>query len=667
MRSRSLEEVTVTDKSKPSTLKALSPVQVISKAELTNFGFVGMADAVRRFAGVTVKDYGGIGGLKTVSIRSLGAQHTTVSYDGVVVGNSQAGQIDLGRFSLDNVGSISLTVGPESDIFQSARMFSSAGVLSIQTEQPSFTTQKTDEFRVNLKGGSFGFLNSSARYGRKLTNKSFFSLDGNYLRADGTYPFTLVNGRQVTQEKRTNSDIETVSAEGNFYCRFRDSARMSLKVYFFDSEQGLPASVILYNPEQNQRLWNRNFFVQGKYDTDFSPFFSLKGQLKYNYSLSKYQDKDPRYQGGIQRDKHREQEYYGSLAIRYRSLGGFTAALATDVIRNELQSDIPDALNPERYTGLLALSSTYSRNFFTATANLAGTYITEKVLGSDKERHPAAADDRKRLSPSLAVSVRPWSQSHFYVRASAKNTFRVPTFNDLYYLRVGNRNLRAEIANEYNVGLTWGTDVLPFTEYTKLTVDAYHNEVKDKIVALPTMYIWKMMNMGKVRIEGLDVTMNVAVAGIPLETSSRPRIIEGERGENPNRNEDNIHIRAAINYTFQHAIDITDPSAKNYKHQIPYTPEHTVSGVLNIETPWVSASYTLMGVSERYVLPQNTQTNRVDGYVEHSVNLYRTFEWQRLRVRVQLEAINITDEQYDVIKYYPMPGRSYRAVLSAYF
>ena len=33
--------------------------------------------------------------------------------------------------------------------------------------------------------------------------------------------------------------------------------------------------------------------------------------------------------------------------------------------------------------------------------------------------------------------------------------YRAPTFNDLYYLRMGNTNLRPERADQYNLGLTW--------------------------------------------------------------------------------------------------------------------------------------------------------------------------------------------------------------------
>ncbi len=125
-----LQQVEVSAVRRPSVVRSTAPLQVMGGAEMERLGYQSLADAVRRFSGVTVKDYGGIGGLKTVSVRSLGAHHTGVMYDGVVVGNCQAGQIDIGRFSLDNVSQVSLAVGQEDDIFQPARMFASAGVLT---------------------------------------------------------------------------------------------------------------------------------------------------------------------------------------------------------------------------------------------------------------------------------------------------------------------------------------------------------------------------------------------------------------------------------------------------------------------------------------------------------------------------------------------------------
>ena len=117
---RRIDEVTVTATPTPRRLTATVPVQVVTGEAIRTLGLQNMADAVRRFAGTTVRDYGGIGGMKTVSVRSLGAHHTAIGYDQVAMSNTQAGQIDIGRLSLDNVAMLTLSVGPEEDLLQSA-------------------------------------------------------------------------------------------------------------------------------------------------------------------------------------------------------------------------------------------------------------------------------------------------------------------------------------------------------------------------------------------------------------------------------------------------------------------------------------------------------------------------------------------------------------------
>ena len=78
---------------------ATKPLQTMERTEIEALGLENVAEAVKRFAGTTVRDYGGVGGMKTVSVRNLGAHHTAVSYDGIVVSNTQAGQIDIASCS----------------------------------------------------------------------------------------------------------------------------------------------------------------------------------------------------------------------------------------------------------------------------------------------------------------------------------------------------------------------------------------------------------------------------------------------------------------------------------------------------------------------------------------------------------------------------------------
>ena len=57
-----IEKVTVTARRMPNRVVSSVPVQTMSQQDISRLGIQDMADAVRRFAGANVKDYGGIGG-----------------------------------------------------------------------------------------------------------------------------------------------------------------------------------------------------------------------------------------------------------------------------------------------------------------------------------------------------------------------------------------------------------------------------------------------------------------------------------------------------------------------------------------------------------------------------------------------------------------------------
>lgn len=117
-----LGEVVVT----ADRIREIVPAQKLSGEQLQRLSSNSIADALRYFSGVQIKDYGGIGGLKTVNIRSLGSQHVGVFYDGIQISNAQNGTVDLGKFSMDNMEVLSVYNGQKSDIFQSARDYASA-------------------------------------------------------------------------------------------------------------------------------------------------------------------------------------------------------------------------------------------------------------------------------------------------------------------------------------------------------------------------------------------------------------------------------------------------------------------------------------------------------------------------------------------------------------
>ena len=196
--------------------------QVLDAKAIERRGARQLNEVVRTMAGVSVKDYGGIGGLKTVSVRNMGASHTSVCYDGFAITDAQNGQVDISRFMLENVSSITITDGPSDDIFLSARILGAASTLSINTYSSldrnlsdggyAYMPKKIDASAA-LTRGCFGTWNPVLHLGFKPTESSILSADVNYLHSDGENPFILKNGNETTKMYRLNSDVNSVSGE----------------------------------------------------------------------------------------------------------------------------------------------------------------------------------------------------------------------------------------------------------------------------------------------------------------------------------------------------------------------------------------------------------------------------------------------------------------------
>jgi outer membrane cobalamin receptor len=165
------------------------PSQKLTGKELKALNSFSVADAIRYFSGLQIKDYGGVGGLKTVNIRSMGTNHMGVYYNGIQLGNAQNGQVDLGKFSLENIEEISLYNGQKSEIFQSAREFGSAGSIYLTTRRPKFKPGEKSHLKASVKAGSFDLLNPSVLFEYKLSETVSMTFNSEWINSSGKYKF----------------------------------------------------------------------------------------------------------------------------------------------------------------------------------------------------------------------------------------------------------------------------------------------------------------------------------------------------------------------------------------------------------------------------------------------------------------------------------------------
>ncbi len=647
-----ISEVTVTEQYRNTEVRASAPLQILSSKQIEKLNALQVSDAVKYFSGVTVKDYGGIGGLKTVSVRSLGAAHTAVSYDGITLTDCQTGQIDIGRFSLDNVDLLSLNNGQSDNIFQPARMFASASLLNIRTLTPKFANNKTLNGKVSLKGGSFGLLNPSFLLQQKISPKYAASLSGEWLSANGDYPYILTyssgSNALKTTEKRLNSDVANIRIEGNIYYSGSENESGKLKVYYYNSDRGLPGATIFYNQNAfiSQRLNDYTFFAQTYYQKEFSPIVIMQINAKYHRGFTHYTDTTYHNQAGYEENRHFQNEFYGSASLLFRAFEHLSFSVSTDGFVNNLhvrfenESLTNNFPKPVRRSLLTVAAAKYVTNQILATGSLLSTLVSDKVKtdGNPKQYN--------RLSPYISFAYKPFNTIDLRFRTFYKNIFRLPTFNDMYYSRVAKPDLKPENTNQFNIGFTFSNiksnQIASFT----ITADYFNNKIQDKIVVVPAknLYYWSATNLGEVSISGIDLNAETVFS----LSKSNKLLLSGT-------------------YNYQSAIDVTNPENNTYGHQIPYTPRVSGSARASLETNYGDISYSLLWSGVRYAGYQNYAENRLPGYSDQNISYSKLFQIKELALNCKIEMLNIFNENYAVIRYYPMPGRSLRASVSMKF
>lgn len=629
---RNLQEFEVVSERVRREVTSTAPLFNLTDERMKTMGVTDISDALHRLPGINIRDYGGAGGMKTVSVRGFGTTHTGVIYDGIVLSDCQSGKIDLSRYSLDNVGSLSLIVGDNSDIFVPAKASASAASIIISSMSVPGPMDSLWHVTGQMRFGSFGTYNPYFKVGKSLTPKFSFSVIGEYTHAKNDYPFTLENGKLVTRERRNNSMMNSWHGEINTRWRLTPASMLDAKVYYYDNNRQLPGPVILYNPVCHEKLRDRNFFGQLTYKNLSLSKFSFQGLAKFNWDASLYHDEDGKYPGGILDEDYFQREVYVSGSALYVPTDKLAFNYSADYFYNNLTTNQMEVVGPWRHSVLQSFTGKFQNSWLLATARLLWSIYDNGV------KEGISSKDENKLSPSLSVSVQPMRNRLFFIRASYKNIFRMPTFNETYYFRMGSTSLKPEDTDQFNFGLTWQYNSTNWLNALVLTGDVYYNNVKDKIVALPTnMFIWTMTNMDKARAFGVDVT-----ASATFNIARRQSLV------------------FAGNYSWQRVQPRTSPTDPDYNKQVAYTPIHSGAASLSWENPWVDVVVHTTGASDRYGTSSNLPITRIKGYMEMGAALIRSFKIKRNTIDLRFDLTNILDTQYEIVGNYPMPGRAWK-------
>ena len=642
-------------------MREVVPSQKLNGEMLEKLNTHSVADALRYFSGIQLKDYGGVGGIKTVNIRSMGTHHLGISYDGIQLGNAQNGQIDLGQFSLDNIEEVTLYNGQKSAIFQPASDFGNAGAIYIRTREPEFgrkekggrrkenakRRKENTNLRFKTQYGSSDMFRFSTLWEQKLSETVSSSLSAGFLTSSGKYKFhyerRYPNGQTAwdTTAVRNNGDIHAERIEANVFGRINQGS-WQVKGYLYNSARGIPGAIVNNVWHRGERQQDLNTFVQAAFDKNIGEGFSTRWLAKYAYYNTHYVNKDTT-QLPVD-NRYKQQEVYLSTANVLELLPNWSASLSYDFKWNKLNADTYNFAFPTRISNLVSLATAIDYKHLKAQGSILATFINDRTHRRGDFAGMDSKNSLSKFTPALFVNIYPFQGTFFSMRAYVKKSFRMPTFNDLYYTDMGNANLVPESALQYDAGFALNKHFESgLIRHAEMHFDAYYNTIHDKIVAYPKgqQFRWTMLNLGKVHIKGIDVEAEADFRiGKDLVATTR------------------------MQYTYQDARDVTDPNDSYYRHQIPYIPWHSGSAIVGLNYKDWDLNYSFIYAGERYDEQENIIYNHMEPWYTSDLSLCYRFYWNDVLFRAKLDVNNIFDQDYEVITNYPMPGRNFAFTLT---
>ena len=618
-----IPEVSVTD----SLLRFKEKSLTIRRKTVLELQPEDAGELLQKLAGVNVRSYGGLGGLKTISVRGLGSQHTAVVIDGFTVQNNQTGQVNLGQIQSDNIERMYLITGSQRNLLVPASAQVMGSTVYIETFESTFP-QKKHSVRFGSKMGSYSQYDNFLSY--KLGNdRMYLSVSGKYRIADGRYPYIIQNGDSVYEGIRNNNHCEDLFAGIQSGFRIGKKGVLTFGARTSSSDQELPGAVILYSDNAFQTLRNEENRAQTAY-TFTGNTWSIRGFASASFTGVRYRDTTFLNASGQIDSQFDQTAFQTGVSMQFRPAESWSVFGATEQQMALLVTDQAGFGKPKRQHNISLVGGKYQTRKIVITGQLSTQLIQE-------EKGTYERSTVFRANPFAQIDFHPFEKRKdhtFYV--NYRNSFRMPSFNELYYNSVGNTELKPEDANQFSAG-----GMLPLRKGKSISMirfAGFYNIVENKIVAVPTknLFIWSMQNIGVVHITGAEASLEW-------------------------QHKFNVHWSLAMNanYTLQRALDHTSPISPTYLDQVAYVPIH--SGNLDISTYFKKFGIRLSSLSNslRYSLNENVPANEVPGFVILDAALFGSFTFQDHDLRVQFTCKNVLDSSYSIIRYFVMPGRMF--------
>ena len=555
-------------------------VDVVTAGDIEKGGDQNLADALTDLTSVDISNYGGPNATKSIRMRGSTAAQVLVLMDGRPINNPREGEVDLSGIPLDNISRVEVMHGPGSSLYGSSAM---GGVVNIITKNPPKEGQKTELY------SSFGTARTYIErmlYGAKVSK----------------FGFLISGGYQGSEGFRENSELSAKDCNLKLGYELNSENNLSLNSGFYKSKTGAPGSLSWPDTDDKQNVLKRFFDFNWSFKLDERT--GLLAKAYQNYDRLEFMENSTTYT----KDIHT------------------TIVRGLDLQLDKQLFDIYRIVCGFNYVKNMNNSTVSTKHEYNVTAG----YLENRLDLFDKKLNvnlSARIDDYSNfgteINPSLSMLYKLSESIKFHGLIS--RSYRVPTFNDLYWDKdgmIGNPNLNPEKGITGEIGVD-----ARINKYFSSGLTYYHSDYDNLINWMPISdTVWQVKNIGSAVIDGIEFENKIYLS-------------------------DNLEWD--IDYTFLKAMDDKDHKYLIYqpKHKIDSSLKYKDHNGLTVELRGQFTDKRFHSIDDPYI-----GTVKVKRFFVLGLSASKKF---KSGITCFASIDNLLNKSYQVIRDYPMPGFSF--------
>ena len=572
---------------------------------IQRYGGSDLSSLLQKTSLVNVSSNGSLGALSSVGLRGASATHTSVNWNGIPVNSLTTGSADLSLINAGSFDNIQVVYGATGSLYGSGTLGGAIELSNI----PDWKSKSS----IGLMSEIGSFSNYKTKLYGKYSNKKI-SYSGQVFFQYGKNDFTYIDKYDFDSptEHLNNNQNSVLGTIQDLHLNIKENY-IDLGVWYQVKEKHIGGLMGIGDPISFQK----------QRDSSFKAFLAwkrligkvrLEAKSAYLSDYLRYTDRGSATNTGYKVYSEIESKrWLNDINLRW-------------YLCDQLSIDING-----RYNWLKGITSNYKSNIHEneSQVSLAAKYTPKIgifIFTYGKEWNSELNPPEMYSISSLIHLVRKFIN----LRGKASTHYRRPTFNERYWHDAGNLDLKSEKGWNYELGVIMLAQKVLSGNLTA-DLNLYRAMNDNLIVWQPDNGTnWKPKNIGKTVLEGVDVELSHLLNNVGYS------------------------IRTSLKYAYNNAYD-SDKESASYKRTLAYRPHH----LIKFSSDYFRGRWD-MGILSTFRSETNTwEGDKVDENVLIDINGSYGFDTKFAKVKLTGRVENLLDKSYELVRFYPMPGRAF--------